>query len=57
MRVRTHIFFIKIKDAHDISPDNPALFYIWYPAGYRYQILLIGYRILKIAGYPANWKI
>jgi hypothetical protein len=29
------ITLIFIRDAPDIRPDNPAFFYIWYPAGYQ----------------------
>jgi hypothetical protein len=40
-----------------IPPDNPAFFDIRYPAGYRILQAgyLAGYRILKIAGYPAGY--
>jgi hypothetical protein len=41
---------------HQIFGDIPAFFYTGtrYPAGYR--IWLAGYRILKMAGYPAKKK-
>jgi hypothetical protein len=40
--------YIRARDAPDMRPDNPIFIDIHYPAGYQ---------ILKIAGYPANWKL
>jgi hypothetical protein len=39
----------------DIRPDNPAFFYIQYPAGY--QIALPDIQYGRITGYPANDKL
>jgi hypothetical protein len=49
---------ITIMDAPDIRPDNPVFFYIRHPAGYWIRLAgyPAGYRILKIAGYPAKLK-
>jgi Asp-tRNA(Asn)/Glu-tRNA(Gln) amidotransferase B subunit len=42
---------IQARDAPDIRPDNPAFFYIQYPAGYQIELPDTG------TGYPAYVKL